>query len=86
LSNCAKPIINSLPEKYKEALIKTTFEKVSQKDLANQLGLSHSAIKSRVQRGRDMVKAAIIDCCNPITDKYGNIIEKEKCKNECGCD
>ena len=83
---CLEPYILALPDKYKEALVKTTFENLSQKDLATLNNISYSAAKSRVQRAREMVKNQIIACCNPTSDVYGNIIEKEPCKNACGCE
>ena len=86
MHKCLKPYINDLPEKYRDALVKTSFEKISQKDLAEMENISYSAIKSRVQRAREMVKNEIIKCCNPITDVYGNVIDKEPCKNSCGCE
>lgn len=86
ITGCLKPYIQNLPEKYRFALEKTTFEKWSQKDLAAYENISYSAAKSRVQRAREMVKNEIIDCCNPVTDVYGNVIDKEPCKNACGCE
>ena len=86
LQKCLEPYIMALPEKYRYALKQTTFENMSQKELAEKENISYSAAKSRVQRAREMVKNEIIECCNPKTDIYGNVIEKEPCKNDCGCD
>lgn len=86
LHNCLKPYINDLPRKYQNALVQTAFYNVSQKDYALAEDLSYSAAKSRVQRAREMVKQQIIDCCNPQTDTYGNVLSKDDCKDECGCE
>jgi len=70
---CIKPFIAQLPEKYQLALTKTEFEDVSQKELAKQLNISYSGAKSRVQRGREKLKALILACCNFPSDRYGNL-------------
>ena len=80
---CIKPFINQIPEKYRQALIKTEFEQISQKDLAKELNISHSAAKSRVQRGRVKLKELILGCCNVQKDKYGNLLSA-RMKN-CSC-
>ncbi len=78
-----KSFIDQLPEKYKEALLLTEFQDVSQKDLAERLNISYSGAKSRVQRGKEKLKEQLMDCCIFQSDVYGNIIEMEK-KN-CHC-
>lgn len=85
LVRCINPMINSLPEKYKEAIRLSEIDGLSQKDLAIQLDISYSGAKSRVQRGREKLKALLLDCCSISADKYGNIIEqKEKsCSGKC---
>ena len=86
-NKCLEPIVNNLPEKYKRALIKTSFENQSQKDFAVAEKLSYTAAKSRVQRARAMVKDLVVECCHPVSDVYGNIISRdEECQNDCGCD
>ncbi|MCT4622215.1 MAG: RNA polymerase sigma factor SigZ [Schleiferiaceae bacterium] len=81
-SSCISPFIEDLPVKYKDVLQQTVFAGTSQKEYADQHDLSYSAVKSRVQRGREMLKNAFIDCCNLEADKYGNIISS---KEDCDC-
>lgn len=76
-SICVVPFIKTLPPKYRDALILTEIEGVSQKELAKRLGISYSAAKSRVQRGREKLKALLLECCDIQTDMYGNIIKYE---------
>jgi RNA polymerase sigma-70 factor (ECF subfamily) len=40
ISVCLKPMINHLPEKYKQAIILTEYKNVTQKGLSEQLGIS----------------------------------------------
>lgn len=75
LSRCVIPFINNLPEKYKEALNLTEFQKYSQIELAEHLGISYSGAKSRVQRAKHKLKELFEECCEISSDKYGNIID-----------
>ena len=81
---CIKPFIKQLPDKYQVALTKTEFENISQKELAEQLNISYSGAKSRVQRGKEKLKELILACCNFPSDKYGNL-QPVTSKN-CNCD
>ncbi len=69
------PFINSLPDKYHEALILSEINGMSQKDLATHLGISYAGAKARVQRGRAMLKEKLTQCCLFHTDRYGNIFD-----------
>lgn len=75
-----EPFINQLPEKYKEALLKTELQNVSQKELAQQLNISYSGAKSRVQRGKEKLKEQLLACCVFQSDIYGNITELKRKK------
>lgn len=80
---CLMPFVQKLPEIYKDALEKTMSGTFSQKEYAEQLGISYSALKSRVQRGRQMLKDNFVQCCNIQTDTYGNIISSNI--DNCNC-
>lgn len=80
---CVRNFVAQLPDKYREALILTEFEALSQKELARRLGISYSGAKSRVQRGKEKLKELIVDCCAYESDRYGNLLDTGK-KN-CGC-
>lgn len=84
---CMEPFLKELPDKYRDALVKTSLEGMSQKDFAAKYGLSYTAAKSQVQRARKMVKDKIVACCDPKTDGYGNVIShKGSCHSNCGCE
>ncbi|MCW5921389.1 MAG: RNA polymerase sigma factor SigZ [Saprospiraceae bacterium] len=80
---CVRNFVAQLPDKYREALILTEFEALSQKELARRLGISYSGAKSRVQRGKEKLKELIVDCCAYESDRYGNLLDTGK-KN-CSC-
>lgn len=60
---CLEPGIDTLPQKYKEALIMSELEGLPQKKVAEKLGITLSGAKSRVQRAREKLKAEVIKCC-----------------------
>lgn len=48
--------VKSLPEKYREAIVLHDFEEFSVAEIASALRLSQGAVKSRISRGRRMVR------------------------------
>jgi RNA polymerase sigma-70 factor, ECF subfamily len=57
---------------------------VCQKELAKQLNISYSGLKSRVQRARQMLKERMTELYNIQTDGYGNVLVCEN-REPCGC-
>ncbi len=53
----------------------TAYQGLSQKDLANRLGISYSGAKSRVQRARRMVRDMLMICCHFEFDRRGTVID-----------
>lgn len=81
-------MIYSLPEPYREALVLTEFDGLTQQQLAGRLGISLSGAKSRVQRGRQQLKQMLTECCTFEFDRRGKVIDcaprgKTECA-ECG--
>lgn len=64
LQDCLTPFIQSLPTIYKDAVVLSEVEGLKQKEVAKRLGLSESGAKSRIQRGRELIKQHFIDCCH----------------------
>ncbi|REH54875.1 RNA polymerase sigma (SigZ) subunit [Tenacibaculum gallaicum] len=75
LSTCINGKISNLSEKYKEAILLTSFKDYSQLQLAQDKNISYSGAKSRVQRAKNLLKEDILDCPNVITDDNGKIID-----------
>ena len=67
-------MISELPEIYRDAVELYELKGVSQQGIADQLGISLSGAKSRIQRGREKLKAILFDCCSFEQDRYGNVI------------
>ena len=83
IQSCIVPMIKSLPEDYRDALLLTELNGLSQKELAEKLKISYSAAKSRVQRGRNLLKEALTKCCSFEQDSKGRIIDYEKRASSC---
>lgn len=75
LLRCVRALAESLPDHYRIALALVDFEGISQVELAERLGLTVSAAKSRVQRARAQLRTLIDTCCEVDTDVYGNFID-----------
>jgi RNA polymerase sigma-70 factor (ECF subfamily) len=63
LARCVAHFVTMLPSPYREAITLTEIEGVSQKDAAVMLDISHSGMKSRVQRGRALLRQMFEDAC-----------------------
>ncbi|MCS3795663.1 sigma-70 family RNA polymerase sigma factor [Niastella sp. OAS944] len=72
---CLRPMIESLPDIYRDALVATELENMKLKDYAEKAGISLSNAKVRVQRAKEKLRDIIMQCCSYDFDKYGNIIE-----------
>jgi RNA polymerase sigma-70 factor (ECF subfamily) len=70
-----REMVETLPEPYREALMLTAYEGLSQKELAKRLGLSYSGAKSRVQRARESVRDMLMACCHFELDRRGTVID-----------
>ncbi len=84
IDNCLMPMIGNLPDIYREAVMLSEIEGQTQKEVAEKIGISVSGTKSRVQRGRAMVKDMLFDCCKFEFDHRGNVMDYER-KDDC-CD
>lgn len=87
MAGCLKAMIDHLSEKDREAIMLTEYKGLTQKELGELLGLSHSGAKSRVQRAQQRLKKMLSNCCSLELDCYGNVIDyKLKAKSNPFCD
>ncbi len=71
LATCLRPMINALPEVYRQAVLLSEIEGMKQKVVAQKLGITHSAARSRVQRGREKLRSMMLACCHIEVDAHG---------------
>ena len=79
---CIKAMVDSLPHDYRQALVLTEYEGLTQRELAERMNLSFSGAKSRVQRGREKLKGMLLDCCHFEFDRLGKVIDYQP---RCDC-
>jgi len=86
IANCILPMIQALPDHYREAVMLSEIEGLTQKEVARTQSISVSGAKSRVQRGRAMIKDMLLDCCRFQFDRGGHVIDYETKGPTCDCD
>ncbi len=83
LSVCLDPMIKDLPNKYKEAIRLSEIERKTQKEVAELGGISLSGAKSRVQRGRSLLKTILHECCEIEINQKNQLIDYQKRSKDC---
>ena len=78
--------LGELPERYREPVRLAEFEGLPLAKIALRMGLSLTAVKSRVRRGRAMLRKKLQDCCRLEFDRLGKIIGYERRNlQQCDC-
>jgi RNA polymerase sigma-70 factor, ECF subfamily len=83
LSSCLEPMIQQLPEKYRHAVQLSEIEGKTQKEVAEKENISLSGAKSRVQRGRALLKTMLHDCCKFEINAMNQIVDYDKKDKDC---
>lgn len=84
IAACFTGFVDALPEAYRVALRLTELDGLTQRDAAARLGLSHSGLKSRVQRGRAMLRQSLSRCCAVEFDRRGGVVSYRPRGTACG--
>ncbi|MCG3172209.1 MAG: hypothetical protein GMKNLPBB_00355 [Myxococcota bacterium] len=71
------PFLAALPPPYREALTLVDLQGMTQGDAAELVGISLPGMKSRVRRGRQMLKESIEACCRIAVDSRGRVMDVE---------
>lgn len=85
-----RSFLHSLPAEQREAILLTEYEGLTQRELAERLGVAISTVKSRVQRGRKRLERALHDCCTFEFDRRGHLVDWQRkpggngCGDDCG--
>ena len=80
--DCLLPLIDQLPEKYREALLLSEIQGKKQAEVAGILQISVSGAKSRIQRGRKLLQYGYMDCCDYKLNEQGYLVgeHQDDCK------
>ncbi len=86
MARSLRKFLEELPEAYREPVRLAEFEGLPLAKIALRMNLSLTAVKSRVRRGRAMLKKKLQDCCRLEFDRMGKIIGYERRKPQaCQC-
>ena len=83
LSSCLEPMVRELPDKYRNAIQMSEIENKTQKEVAKQESISLSGAKSRVQRGRALLKSMLYECCQFEINNKDQLVSYEKKTKDC---
>lgn len=88
VAHCLNVLMATLPDKYRIPLQLAELEGLSQYEIAEQLAISYSGARTRVQRARKLLKEKMDALYHIQTDSYGNILVCEDrvpccCRREC---
>jgi RNA polymerase sigma-70 factor, ECF subfamily len=75
--------MDALPDAYRNPLQLSELEGMTMPQIAARLGLSLTAVKSRIRRGRQMIKRKLQDCCHFEFDQHGKVIGWERRNPRC---
>ena len=75
--------VQNLPPAYRDAVALTELQGMTMQQAAKELGLSVSGTKSRVQRGRAMLRKRLLRCCDVELDHAGRPMDF-RAKQPCG--
>jgi RNA polymerase sigma-70 factor, ECF subfamily len=78
-------LVDELPERYRVPVRLSELEGMPLAKIALRLGLSLTAVKSRVRRGRQRLKQQLQDCCRFEFDRQGRVIGWER-RRRCECE
>jgi RNA polymerase sigma-70 factor, ECF subfamily len=74
-ADCLKAELQDLPESYRTLVVQAELEGISQIRLAEEHHLTYSGVKSRVQRGRRLLREGLERKYHLEADSYGNIVQ-----------
>lgn len=83
IQDCLQPLIDKLPDTYKEAVYLSDIKGMKQAAIAEKLGISVSGTKSRIQRGRLRLRDGFIACCDYKINEQGFLVGEHKEKKDC---
>lgn len=78
----------TLPEPYRQAIQLHELQGLPQREVAARLGLSLPGAKSRIQRGRQLLRQLLLACCHVEFDRRDNpiaLVPRSSCPL-CACD
>ena len=85
LARCLRPLLNELPPTARDALTRVDIHGQTHHQAADELGISVSGMKSRVQRARRQLRDLLTKCCVVELDPAGAVSDYHPPGEGCGC-
>jgi RNA polymerase sigma-70 factor (ECF subfamily) len=87
LARCLQPLLNDLPPASRDALTRVDLDGQTHQQAADQLGITVSGMKSRVQRARRQLRDLLTSCCQVELDTAGAVTDYRPADggDDCGC-
>src|SRR5829696_3689418 len=85
LAHCLQPLLDRLPPEARDALTRVDLQGQTHQQAADQLGISVSGMKSRVQRARGRLKDVVTSCCAVKLDAVGAVSDYQPRSQGCDC-
>lgn len=86
LAICLQPMLDRLPDKYRQVILLTEYQGMTQTAAAAVLGMSVSGTKTRMQRARRHLKQVLTDCCHIELDRRNTVTGFHPNQGSCpGC-
>ena len=85
LAGCLQPMLDQLPSAARDALERVDVDGQTHQQAADQLGISVSGMKSRVQRARRDLRGLLEQCCTVRLDASGAVSAYRATEATCGC-
>jgi RNA polymerase sigma-70 factor (ECF subfamily) len=86
LARCLQPMLDGLPATARDALTRVDLDGQTHQQAADELGLSVSGMKSRVQRARRQLRDVLQQCCSVGLDRTGAVAGyRPTGGGTCGC-
>ncbi len=84
LQRSVRRFMATLPDAYRRPLEMAEVEGLTARAVATELGLTETAAKSRIARGRAMLREKLTQCCKFEFDPFGKIVDFQQ-RAPCAC-
>ncbi|WP_296385931.1 sigma-70 family RNA polymerase sigma factor [Winogradskyella sp.] len=81
--DCLRGILKNLPKKYRDPLFLSDIKGMKQQEIAHQLKLPLSTVKSQIQRARKQIAQGFMDCCGFVMNEEGYLVGEIQDKADC---
>lgn len=77
IASWMRRFIGYLSDPYRETLLLADIEGVPYSRIARRMGVTEGSVKSRVHRGRKLLRKELTDCCRFAFDARGRVVDYE---------